>query len=89
MQVGDFREWELTEDNIQDILHLIDIILKKDTVNKNIKGLLPIPVNERCVKVEVLMKKTVFKAYVTDLFETTTTQTQPMEFTVYSVGTQT
>lgn len=86
MQVGDFREWELTKNNIQDILHLIDNNFKEDTVNKNIKGLLRIPFDERCVKVEVLMKKTVFKAYVTDLFETTTTQAQPMEFTVYSVG---
>lgn len=86
MEVGDFREWELNNDTVQDILHLIDNNFKEETINKNIRGLLRVPVTERCVKIKILMKKTVFKAYVTDLFETTNTQTQPMEFTVYSVG---
>lgn len=83
---GEFREWELNENTIQDVLHLIDNNFKEETIDKNIKKLLKIPVTERCVKVKTLTKQTIFKAYVTDLFETNDDTTQPMEFVAYSIG---
>lgn len=83
---GEFREWELNENTTQDVLHLIDNNFKEDTINKNIKRLLKIPEAERCVKIKTLTKQTVFKAYVTDLFETNDDSVQPMEFTAYSIG---
>lgn len=86
MVTGDFREWELSEDTAQDILHLIDNNFKEETIAKNIRTMLRIPFNERCVKIRQLAKKTIFKAYVTDMFETTDTSVQPMEYTVYSIG---
>lgn len=85
MQAGDFKEWELEDENVQDILHLIDNNFNEDAVKKNLRQLLHIPPDEKCIKLDILMKKTIFKVYVTDLFETTTVQTQPMEFTAYSV----
>jgi len=86
MHAGDFREWELTENTAQDILHMIDNNFKEDAILKNIKTLLKVPHTERCVKIKSLAKKTVFKAYLTDMFETTDTFTQPMEYTAYSIG---
>lgn len=83
---GEFREWELNESNVQDILHLIDNNFKEDTIDKNIKKILKIPSTERCVKIKTVTKQTIFKAYVTDLFETNDTSTQPMEYTAYSIG---
>lgn len=86
MLAGEFREWELNENTVQDILHLIDNNFKEETIDKNIKRLLKIPTTERCVKIKTLTKQTIFKAYVTDLFETNDDSTQPMEFVAYSVG---
>lgn len=86
MFAGEFREWELTEQSCQDILHMIDNNFKEDAINKNIRSMLKIPHNERCVKIRTLAKKVVFKAYITDLFETSDASIQPMEYTVYSLG---
>lgn len=86
MQVGEFREWELTENIAQDILHMMDNNFNEETINKNIKTLLKIPHTERCIKIKILAKKTIFKCYITDMFETTDTSIQPMEFTAYSIG---
>ena len=86
MYAGEYREWELTEDTSQDILHLMDNNFKEDAIKKNIKTIMRIPQTERCVKMKTLETKTVFKSYVTDMFETSDTSTQPMEYTVYSIG---
>ena len=86
MRAGEFREWELNEDNCQDILHLVDNNFKEDTIKKNVRNLLKIPQVERCVKIKALTKKTIFKVFVTDMFETTTTEMQPMEYTAYCLG---
>ena len=86
MYAGEFREWELNENTVQDVLHLIDNNFKEEAIDKNIKKLLKIPVAERCVKIRTLTKQTIFKAYVTDLFETNDDSTQPMEFVAYSLG---
>lgn len=86
MYNGEYREWELDEHNVQDLLHLIDNNFNEDTVKKNIRTILKIPHNERCVSIKQLTKCTVFKAYVTDMFETTDTSVQPMEYVAYSIG---
>lgn len=86
MYVGEFKEWELCEDNCQDILHLIDSNFKEDTIEKNIKTMLKIHPTEKFVKIAQISRATVFKAVVTDLFETADSDTQPMEYTVYSLG---
>lgn len=86
MLSGEIREWELCEQNCQDVLHLIDNNFKEETIDKNIRSLLKVPTKERCVKIRTFAKKTVFKAYVTDLFETTNLDVQPMEYTAYSIN---
>jgi len=86
MYINELRSWELNEGNVSDILHLMDNNFKEETVKKNMRSILKIPQGERCVKFKTLEKRTVFKAYVTDLFETTDTAMQPMEYTVYSIG---
>jgi DNA primase len=86
MQLGDFKEWELLDDNVQDILHLIDNNFKEDAINKNLKFMLKIPSAERNVSIKTVTKKTIFKCYVTDMFETTDTNAQPMEYVAYSVN---
>ena len=83
---GTCKEWELSDETCQDILHLIDNGFKEDAIRKNILNLLKIPQKERCVKLSTLAKKTVFKAYVTDMFETTNLSVQPMEFVAYSLN---
>ena len=87
MQVGDFKEWKLTNETIQDILHMIDNSFKEDTIKTNIKTkILKLPKTERYIQIHHLQKETVFKGYVTDLYETSNTSTQPMEYTAYSIG---
>lgn len=86
MVVGETREWELTEKNIADIMHLMDNNFSEEVIKKNIKGLLKINPKERCVKIIHASKMTVFKAYVTDLFETVSGDTTPMEYQAYAIG---
>lgn len=82
---GEIREWELNENNCQDILHLCDNNFKEKTIDENIRNLLKIMQKERCIKIQNISKVTVFKAVVTDLFETTDTSIQAMEYTAYSI----
>lgn len=88
MLLNEMREWELTNDNIQDILHLIDNNFKEADIERNIRDILKIPQAEKCVRISQLTKKTVFKAYVTDMFETTNSDAQPMEYTAYSIDSK-
>lgn len=88
MLKGEIREWELTDDNVQDILHLIDNNFKETDIQKSIKDILRIPQTEKCVSIKQLTKQTVFKAYITDMFETTNTDSMPMEYTAYSLDTK-
>ena len=88
MQVGETRVWELTEPRLKDALHLMDNNFTEEAIKNNIKNLLKIPRTERFVKIKTLTKCTVFKAVVTDLFETNTDATAPMEFQVYSFDTR-
>ena len=86
MAVGQSSDWELSEDNIQDVLHLVDNNFKEETIVDNIRRLLKIPPKEKYVSIRQYSKRPVYKANVTDLFETTSAETIPMEFTAYSVG---
>ena len=89
MSVGDFKEWQLNENNAEDILHLIDNGFKEDAIKKNYRKLLGILDKEKYVRFDELEKVTVFKCYLTDLFETSnTTNHQPMEYVAYSIDTK-
>lgn len=85
MLAGTTKEWELSENNCQDILHLIDNSFTEDAIKRNTKVLLGISPKERCIKLHQYSKKTVFKVVVTDLYETTSSDIQPMEYTAYSL----
>lgn len=88
MRLNESKEWELSDDNVQDILHMIDNNFKESDIQKNIRDILHITQVEKCVSIKTLTKQTVFKAYVTDMFETTDTNAQPMEYQVYSLDTK-
>jgi len=86
MSVGDFKEWQLEEKNAENILHMIDNNFKEETIKKNYRKILGILDKEKYVRIDELEKITVFKAYLTDLFETSnTTNHQPMEYMAYSI----
>lgn len=86
MHKGEIREWELTEETVQDLLHLIDNNFREDIIKKNLRTLMKVPKDERCVSIKMLEKKTIFKVFVTDLFETNDVDLRPMEYTAYTVG---
>lgn len=86
MAVGQSVDWELSDDNIQDVLHLVDNNFKEEVIVDNIRRLLKVPPKEKYVTVRQYSKRPVYKANVTDLFETTSAETVPMEFTAYSIG---
>lgn len=89
MAVGDYKEWILDENNAQDILHMIDNGFKEETIRKNYKRILGIMDKEKYVRIDEIDKVTVFKAFLTDLFETAnTTNHQPMEYQAYSIDTK-
>lgn len=88
MAQGDVKEWKLTEDNVADLLHLIDNNFKEPVIKDNLKTRMFIPAKERNVLIKRLAEETVYKACVTDLFETQDVDTQPMEYTCYSLGTK-
>lgn len=87
LALNETREWELTENNLADILHLIDNNFKESDIANNLKSLLKIPKQEIGLVKTVISSQTVYKAVVTDLFETTDDNVLPMEFTAYGVGT--
>ena len=86
MYVGEVREWELTENTIQDILHLMDGGFKEDDIRKNSLKLMHIPITEKYVRISKPVREIVYKATVTDMFESMNTDTMPMEYVAYSVG---
>lgn len=89
MSVGDFKEWQLDETNAENILHMIDNNFKEDTIKKNYRKILGIMEKEKYVRIDELETITVFKSFLTDLFETSnTTNNQPMEYTAYSIDTK-
>ena len=83
LMVGEERTWELSEDNCQDILKLIDNNFTETQIQDNIRGLLGISKIERDIKVEKPTKDTVYECNVTDLFEATTKDIRTMELNAY------
>lgn len=83
LNVGDVRSWELAP---ADILKLVDGTLKENDIKDNIKTLVKIPFTEPYVSIKILNKVTVYKAFVTDLYETGSDTMQPMEYLCYSIG---
>lgn len=85
MAAGECREWEFTEETCHDILHMIDNNFKEDVINANIKDILKIMRKESYIKIDKEDLVSVSKCYVTDLFETSSKDTQPMEYQAYAV----
>ena len=89
MMEGDYKEWILNEDNVQDILHMIDNNFKEDAIKKNYKNILHIMQKEKYISIQILKRITVFKCFLTDMYETTNTKvTQPMEYTAYAINSK-
>lgn len=87
MLAGEVKEWAMTDYNCQALLHLVDGNFKEKDIEEHLKTLVHIPYKERCVSIKTLKRCTVFKAYVTDLFETSDTDSeQPMEYTCYAIN---
>lgn len=83
MNVGEERTWELSENNCQDILKLIDNNFTEDQIRDNIRSILGINKYERDVRIEKPTKDTVYQCNVTDLFEATAKDIATIEFTAY------
>ena len=90
MAEGDYKEWELNEDTVQDILKMIDNNQKENALKQAYKDILHIMQKEKYINIDIPERVTVFKCYLTDMYETTdtTTNTQPMEYTAYSINTK-
>ena len=86
LKLNETRDWELTERNLGDLLHIIDNNFKETDIDKNIKNLMKIPLKEKYIVLHKLQQNTVYKANVTDLFETSSNNIQPMEYVTYSLG---
>lgn len=86
LQLGECRYWELNEEHIGDTLHMMDNNFKEETIAQNIRDLLFVSKTERFVKQRIYGTVTVFKANVTDMFETNVESAVPMEFIAYSFG---
>lgn len=86
MHKGDIREWTLTEETVQDVLHLMDNNFTETDLQKNYRSLLRIPLKEPYLRFKLPFKETIYKAYVSDMFETQSGDVVPMEYTAYTVG---
>ena len=86
MAVGTTKVWAVDENNIEDLLHLVDNNFKEHQIKENYTQLVKLPFGERNVGYKTYGRYTVYKATVTDLFETSSeADHMPMEFTAYSV----
>ena len=89
MMKGDFKEWILDEDTVQDTLHMFDNNFKEEMIKKNFRKVLHILDKEKSISFSIQDRVTMFKCFLTDLYETAdTTAVQPMEYTAYSVDTK-
>lgn len=88
LSVGTHFEWELAENNLQDLLKVIDNNLTEQQIQDNLKHFMGIPVKERCISFKYLTRETVFKCQIMDLYETNKSlnEVQFMEFTAYTLG---
>jgi len=85
MPKGATRIWELTDETLKDVLHLIDNNFNEITLNRNYKSVLKLS-EEKYIKINRPVKATIYKAHVTDLFETSKDDVTPMEYAVYSIN---
>lgn len=88
MYEGEVRDWEMTDENVQQLLHLMDNNFKEADIDKNMRHLLKIPEKEKYIKLTKRQKEIVYKGYVTDLFESMHIDNMPMEYACYSIGTR-
>lgn len=88
MGLGACKTWELNEETLADILHLMDNNFKEETIEQNLRDIMFVPKKEKYIKKRVIAKCTVFKAHVTDLFETNVESAVPMEFVAYCLNTR-
>lgn len=85
LNVGEERSWELTENNCQDILKLMDNNFNESQIADNIRGLLGVTKMERDFKTTETTKETVYSCTITDLFEVTTKDVVLTEKQAYSI----
>ncbi|MCQ2968515.1 MAG: ATP-binding protein [Clostridium sp.] len=85
MAEGAILTWELENTNCEKILHLIDGSLKESQIIDNIRKHILKKPNEKNLSITVSQEKTVYKMTVTDLYETSAKDVQPMEYTAYSI----
>lgn len=86
MSLNQIREWRLSKENVAGVLHLIDNNFKETDIKNNMKKLCNINQKERYVGVQIMKQQPVFKAYLTDMFETQDIDIQPLEFQAYAIG---
>ena len=85
MALKEVRVWAVDENNIQDVLHLVDNNFKEKQLRENYLKLARVPYTERNISLKTYGRYTIYKATVTDLFETgSDTNHMPMEYLVYS-----
>lgn len=85
MNVGEERNWELSEKTCEDILRLIDNNFTESQIRDNIRTMLKIPKNEAEIQVLTPTKDIVYKCSVTDMFESNAEDIQTLELTAYSL----
>lgn len=87
MHVNETRVWALDEDTMGDVLHLVDNNFKEKQLRENQIRLTKVPYTERNVHIKSYGRYTIYKATVTDMFETASdSDHMPMEYLVYSVN---
>lgn len=86
MNKGDTISWQLTDNNCQEILYLIDSALKEKQIIDNMRTNILKKPAERNLDIKTTKEVTTYKLSVTDLFETADKNVQPMEYTAYSIG---
>lgn len=85
MAYNEVRTWAADESNMEDLMHLVDNNFKEKQIRENQLRLAKVPFGERNVRIKTHGKYTVYKATVTDLFETSSeTDHMPMEYLAYS-----
>jgi hypothetical protein len=86
MDTGEYIDWELNPKQCDGLLYLIDNNLKQAQINENIRKFIINKPTERNLDIKIQEEVTVYKVSVTDLFETSEKDVQPMEYVGYSIG---
>lgn len=86
LAAGTKKSWVYSFETIADILQLMDNNFDEQDLKKNYRYLLKIMQKESNVIVHVHGKVPIYKCYVTDMFETSSADATPMEYTAYACG---